>query len=287
MTISVLTIVKNRHDHLTNLLTGLASSRQTPDEVIVVDMSEHPFDPGMNPLNIMVRHMPEQGLPLAKARNEAARLARSDKFLFLDVDCIPGASLVSAINEVLCRESAITCAKVRYLRRGPLTRPWNESTLLALSDLHPLRDFPASGLRLETNPGLFWSLLFGISRANFERLRGFDEDFTGYGAEDTDFGFRAAAAGVPLIFQAEGPAYHQYHETQDPPLNHLEDIVRNANTFMAKHGVWPMEGWLKKFQQMGLIEFAGDRVERTNIPVNHRVPLRYAASRPGLRHSAR
>ena len=53
----------------------------------------------------------------------------------------------------------------------------------------------------------------------------------GYGAEDTDFGQRLAAAGGTMLWAGGAAAYHQHHFTETPPRHHLLSIVRNANLF--------------------------------------------------------
>ena len=129
-----------------------------------------------------------------------------------------------------------------------------------------MRSFPATGTRRETNPGLFWSLAFAIRRSRFEELGGFDEAFVGYGAEDTDFGFRAERAQIPLIFVGGAIACHQYHDSYDPPVQHFDDIVRNATIFKARWGWSPMQGWLDAFVAMGLIDYRDDGIRILRRP---------------------
>ena len=75
----------------------------------------------------------------------------------------------------------------------------------------------------------------------------------GYGGEDTDLGFTARQKGIDIWSIPGATAYHQHHETHDPPVQHLADIVANARCFRAKWGVWPMRGWLRAFADDGLI----------------------------------
>lgn len=252
--ISVLTIVRNRADHLAQLVEGLRRSTCPPAELVVVDMaSDVPvsIDDVAFPLHVM--RLATEQLPLAEARNLAARHARSDKLLFLDVDCIAMRDLIGAMDQALDENDALICAEVLYLGPGDARGTWDEADLAARGKPHPVRDFPARGLRPEPNPGLFWSLAFGIRRARFEALGGFDQAYIGYGGEDTDFGFRADAAGLPLLFMGGPGAFHQHHPSPDPPLQHFADIVRNAQIFRARWGFWPMEGWLRQFEAMGLL----------------------------------
>lgn len=252
--ISVLTIVRNRAGHLAQLVEGLRRSTQPPAELVVVDMaSDAPVEIADAGFPVQVKRLATEHLPLAEARNLAARHASCENLLFLDVDCIPMRALVGAIDQALGQTDALICAEVLYLGPDDARGTWDEADLAARGTPHPVRDFPAQGLRAEPNPGLFWSLAFGIRRARFDALGGFDEAYRGYGGEDTDFGFRADAAGLPLLFMGGPGAFHQHHPSPDPPLGHFGDIVRNAQIFRTRWGFWPMEGWLRQFETMGLI----------------------------------
>jgi GT2 family glycosyltransferase len=254
MTISLLTIVKNRAGHLAQLVEGLRRSATLPLELIIVDMaSDAPVSVGESPFPVHILHCDQPGLPLAAARNMAARAATADILLFLDVDCIPMRQLVGTIAEVARDQDALICAEILYLGPDDARGDWDEADLMQGAAGHPVRVFPAHGFREESNAGLFWSLAFAIRRDRFFALKGFDEGFTGYGAEDTDFGFRAQAAGLPLLFLGGAGAFHQYHAIFDPPLQHLGDIVRNARLFHQRWRFWPMDGWLTAFERAGLV----------------------------------
>lgn len=264
--LSVLTIVRNRTDHLLNLVEGLRRSNQAPDELVIVDMSDKPIDQIDAAFPIVMDHFDVGGLPLAAARNRAAGQARSDKLVFLDVDCIPLADCLGRLETALNEHDALICADIRYLGPGVACAPWSESDLRQLGYGHPVREFPIEGLRSEPNPGLFWSLGFALRADTFGAIGGFDEGFEGYGGEDTDFGFRAAECDIPLLFAGGALACHQYHESYDPPVNHLSDIVTNARRFYSKWDQWPMEGWLSAFADMGLVRWEASRLEVVRPP---------------------
>lgn len=268
MSLSVLTIVRNRTDHLINLLEGVRRSAVQPDEVIIVDMSDEPVSlPGLQS-SVRIERLETAGLPLAQARNRAAACATGERLVFLDVDCIPMRECLGRLSAAIEETDGLVCAEVRYLGPGDAAAGWDEAALMAKGVPHPVRPFPRDGLEPVSNPGLFWSLAFAIRRSTFAAIGGFDERFTGYGAEDTDFGFAAREAGCPLYFLGGALACHQYHETFDPPLQHLDDIVANANRFHRKWGIWPMSGWLEQFKQLGLIEWQSENVWALRHP-NH------------------
>jgi GT2 family glycosyltransferase len=168
----------------------------------------------------------------------------------------------------LDQRDGLICAEVLYLGPGNASGAWEEGGLLATGHRHPARCFPDEGLAEVANPGLFWSLAFAIRRTTFARIGGFDERFTGYGAEDTDFGYAAKASGCPLYFLGGAIAFHQHHETFDPPVQHLNDIVANAIRYHRKWGWWPMDGWLQAFAQMGLVEWRSDRLQLLRRPTS-------------------
>ncbi|UPG74106.1 galactosyltransferase-related protein [Roseomonas gilardii subsp. gilardii] len=252
-------MAKGRRGHLLNLLEGLSRGTRLPEECILVDMDETPAPLPSLPFPLHHLHHPSCGLPLAEARNRAARTARQPVLVFLDVDCIPATGLVEALARDALAHDALICCEIRYLPAGATSgdSDWEESGLLARGLRHTVRHFPESGIRPEPNTGLFWSLCFAIRRETFLRLGGFDEGYAGYGAEDTDFAFRARDAGVGLLFTASTLAFHQHHTVYDPPLQHFGDILRNAERFRERHGFWPMDGWLADFARLGLIEPPG------------------------------
>ncbi|MEE4211349.1 MAG: glycosyltransferase [Parvularcula sp.] len=266
MSLSVLTIVRNRTAHLANLIEGVRRSSLQPDEVIIVDMSDEPVAETLDAPGVRFERLETDGLPLAQARNRAAACATGDHLVFLDVDCIPMRACLAHLTAALGERDGLICAEALYLGPNDASGAWEESDLLAKGHRHPARRFPDEGLKEVGNPGLFWSLAFAIRRATFSRIGGFDERFTGYGAEDTDFGFTAQAAGCPLYFCGGAFACHQHHETFDPPLQHLDDIVANAIRYHRKWGWWPMHGWLQTFVQMGVVDWRADRVRILRRP---------------------
>ncbi|MCK8784780.1 galactosyltransferase-related protein [Roseomonas sp. NAR14] len=268
--VAVLTLVKGRDAHLRRVMAALERGTRRPDRLVVVDMGESPAAIGPTTLPLTLHRLPAAGLPLAAARNAAARLAGmgpgtetgaetgagAATLIFLDVDCIPAANLVAALAADVAAADALVCPEILYLPAGAADAP--EARLRALGRRHHVRPFPAAGMRAEPNAGLFWSLAFAVRHATFGRIGGFDAGYTGYGAEDTDFAFRARAAGVPLLFTASTVAFHQHHGVYDPPLQHFADIVANASRFRERHGFWPMDGWLDAFARLGLIDPPGD-----------------------------
>jgi GT2 family glycosyltransferase len=175
--------------------------------------------------------------------------------VFLDVDCIPGTSLIGRYRNAAARPehaNALLCGPVTYLAPpGPGGYPAELDTLI---DPHPARPNPEPNAVVEgTDYTLFWSLSFALTADTWHRVGGFCERYRGYGGEDTDFACSAAAAGVGMRWVGGAHAFHQYHRVSEPPIEHLRDILRNAEVFYERWGWWPMQGWLTSFEAAGLI----------------------------------
>jgi hypothetical protein len=280
---AVVTLARGRYHHLRGLVAGLAAGSTLPERFVVVSMG----DPGV--ADTALSACPGSGLvpdiavvdvgkddllPLSAARNLGAKTAQAlgcSRLVFLDVDCIPGEHLVSRYHQVLCAVAdeatpgehaapVLAAGAVTYLPPLPAggtdAPAYDVRGLEALRAPHPVRPDPPLGEVLEGDDlRLFWSLSFAVSASDLQRLGGFDERYRGYGAEDTDLAMRLRDRDGRLVWVGGADAYHQHHPTQDPPTQHLHDIVANANRFAERWGWFPMQGWLDSFAAMGLARF--------------------------------
>ena len=267
--ISVCTIYAKRRLHLQNLVKGLIQSSIYPDELVIVCMNDRLPDLPKTPFEIVTGNVntDDGTLPLAAARNKAAETARGDKLIFLDVDCISDRNLVSSFNYHLEREDALYSGSVRYLNKD-WQQNWTFESLKEQSSFHRLQGEAPAEKEKNFHPyELFWSLNFGIRKQTFERLQGFDERYTGYGGEDTDFSFTARAYKLPC-YKIAALAYHQFHVSYAPPLNHLTEIVDNAEVFYQKWQILPMDKWLKQFATLGYIELENHKMTILRQPTS-------------------
>jgi glycosyltransferase involved in cell wall biosynthesis len=261
MKVSVVTIVKNRKPALINMILGLSRGSVLPDELVIVHMNEGKYDLQSETIKILEYQLQSNNsLPLAEARNFAIQHANNKYVIFLDADCIPDVTLVQDYITAFKKSDILWSGRVRYLTKDVMN---NDDLLTKLHDY----SLPDKVREKHSNFSyeLFWSLNFGCSKTVFNTVGGFDENYKGYGAEDTDFSFSARKNNVELG-TINAMAYHQYHPSYDPPLNHLEDIISNALTFKQKWNVFPMEGWLKKFHDLGFIDYDYEGIKLHRIP---------------------
>ena len=210
------------------------------------------------------------GLRLAAARNRGAReaLDRGAELLcFLDVDCLPHPDLLPLYRAAASDDPALLAGPVTYLPPGVL--PSGPGAADAHLSPHPARPNPPRG-SVERAPdagwNLFWSLSFACTADTWTRIGGFDEQYEGYGGEDTDFARTARDAGAQLRWVGGAHALHQHHPVSSPPWEHLDDVLRNGARFAAKWGEWPMTGWLEAFARAGAIERVDGTWRRTAAP---------------------
>lgn len=260
MSLSVLTLVRGRRDHLVNLIAGLNASTRTPDELVIAYMQDEPHASlPATAFPVRTVMVPGEPMPLAAARNRAAEAASGDTLVFLDVDCIPSPTLVARYAETAGQ--GVHLGEVLYLPAGATEGRLDFDRLDWLGQRHPAKpEIAPDEIRPTPNHGELWGLSFGLSAADWRAAGGMDERYVGYGAEETDFAARLEAAGVPMAWVGGARAYHQYHAVHVPPYQHFDAILRNATLFRATWGRWCMDYWLGQFAERGMIRIDDDRI---------------------------
>ena len=256
MRTALITIAHGRHDHLAAQAAALARSVRCPDQYVVVAMDDPAVASVVPEADVVHVGRVQGSLPLAAARNAGAERALADGadlLVLLDVDCVPAPALVGRYEAVADELGGVLSGPVGYLPPAP-PGGHDHSSLHAVATPHPARPVPGEDEVLPAeDPDLFWSLSFAAPATTWRAVGGFCEEYRGYGGEDTDFGHTLAAAGVPRWWVGGAWAFHQHHgSAPGPPVQHLDDVLRNAAIFHRRWGRWPMQGWLEGFEQLGL-----------------------------------
>ncbi|KAB2541773.1 glycosyl transferase [Salipiger aestuarii] len=258
--VSALTIARGRHDHLCNVILGLAGQTRPPRELVIgvmqpdpyADLPETPF-----PVRQIIVQRDDGELPLAAARNAVANAAKAEVLAFVDVDCIPHPDLIRDVATACGPGQGLVMGEVAYLPAGATETGLDFTRFDQIGVRHSDRQAPPpEGLRPCPDYRCFWSLNFAMHRDDWARTGGFDEGYYGYGGEDTDFGRDLDARGIDIWWMKGAKVYHQYHDHCMPPIHHVASVLRNADHFASRWGHRTMGHWLHGFHLMGLIDNA-------------------------------
>ena len=204
-------------------LEGQTYPRELFEVVVVDDGSPDPLEqPQSTPLNVTVVRQENRGFGLARARNTGVRAAAHDVLVFLDGDMLPEAGWLAAharwhhvvwdaVTLGLRAHVAVDGVDAETIRNRTGTLedlftgrkvdpPWVESYLAATNNLLWPADDP---FRMTVGAN------FGIGRGFYQLVGGFDESFTQWGMEDTEFGYRAYTRGGLLVPARDAFAWHQ------------------------------------------------------------------------------
>jgi N-acetylglucosaminyl-diphospho-decaprenol L-rhamnosyltransferase len=272
--VAVVTLVHRRDDHLAAQQRTLLRQTVLPDDYVVVAIDDPGVDGRVPRRRRLPRHVVDidrctEGLPLAAARNAgvAAAVERgAECVVLLDVDCLAGPGLVAAYRDVVtARPGTVWSGPVTYLPPAP-PGGYDLRRLEDLDSPHRARPHADPGEIVEDlDPDLFWSLSFALHPSAWSETGGFCEEYVGYGGEDTDFARLVLSNGLSLGWTVSARAFHQHHAIEDPPVGHLDDILRNGRIYRDRWGRWPMTGWLEAFEARGLVRRVGDDWVRTRV----------------------
>lgn len=84
--------------------------------------------------------------------------------------------------------------------------------------------------------GFFWTGNVSVKRKDFDAINGFDEEITGWGMEDVEFGYRLFCSGVKLELSMDAKAIHLPHDaapTIYEPI-YAEKDLKNKKYFYDK-----------------------------------------------------
>ena len=266
--ISAVTIVKNRTEKLTNLITQLEQCSPTPDELVIVWMAP-PSDLSLiqsDKLDIVHKFTTQGELPIAKARNKGMLAAKHANLAYLNVDAVVSPSLFKD-GLLALKDNAVIFTSVVFLPSERCEKPHSDIAknerqigyLASNDDTLPKEDNNEIPSRdQEINHGKFsddsiCSTVFFIRKADFQKTGGFDEGYAGFGLNDEDFFTHCRALGFSLE-QLPTRTFAPQRPNYQCPVNHLLDFVHNAQRFHSKWGFYPCADVLTAYAEKGFID---------------------------------
>lgn len=229
------------------VLAGYLNQQRPPDELIIADDGSQSdtravIDAFREQAPFSVNHVwhPDQGFRAGAIRNRAIQAAESDYLVFTDGDCIPAPWFLSQHERLAEQGWFLSGNRVLFSElfsrevledRIPV-ETWNHGQWLVarrsgrINRLLPLCRIPL-GRRYRQRIARQWE---GAKTCNLSAwktdllaINGFDEDYTGWGMEDSDLVLRLIRNGIfhkDARFAA--PVFHLWH-----PENSRDQLEEN------------------------------------------------------------
>lgn len=254
--VSVVIPTYNRCDMLRTSLEHLTRQQLPPSEFEVIvaddgssDATKETVESFADRLRVKYHFQEDLGFRAGTARNAGARLATAPILLFLDTGPLFGTDLLlrhlAAHSEDTERRAVIGYA---YGYNPEKDTSWITDVVQELGPeetvaryagdpefqdvRHPQLMNVVSGLdRIPWR--LFWTINCSVRTDDFWAVGGFDEEFHGWGAEDTELGFRLSRHGVRFKVAEDAWVVDLPHERELFGL--WEQLALNMHHFLAKH----------------------------------------------------
>lgn len=252
MRLSVIVTTYNRPEALKKVLTALYSQTRPPDEILVADDGSGPetrelikgFQRETGPPLYHI-WQEDEGFRASRIRNKAILEAKGEYLVLLDGDCIPTRFFVAdhlclaqkgfffqgkrvLVNRHLAPDFDFSdTASSPFLVWKALTGGIsNAHHILRIPFLPALKNQKLSGIR---------SCNMGVFKQDAETVNGFNNEFTSWGREDSEFAARLFNSG---ILRKEHPflaiCYHLWHrEKSEPCRQENEELLKRALTSKA------------------------------------------------------
>lgn len=184
-----------------------------------------------------VHHVPGPYGGRAMARNAGIEAARAPTVLFTDADIIAQEDLLERHLERHAANEAVAIVGM-------------ELQVASLDEYASLRARPE--LRKSLHPSsrkrLSWLYFLtgnaSVRKADLDRVGRFDSDFTGYGHEDLELGFRLERAGVAIRYEPRAVNYHWHPVPHAEQEQKMRLAGRSTVRFYRKHPSWVVQARL-------------------------------------------
>jgi glycosyltransferase involved in cell wall biosynthesis len=258
--ISVVIPTYNRLDRLRYVIPALCAQDLGPMnfEVIVADSNSNDgtaaYLAAIAREYPSVRHAPGPWTGRAMARNAGIEAAQAPLVLFTDADIIASPDLLSRhlARHADGRPKAVVGWEVQVDSYDDYLRKKSNPTLRG--SLHPASRKHLDWLYFMTGNA-------SVRRTDLNRLGRFDEDFTGYGHEDLELGYRICQAGLPIEYAREAVNYHWHPVPYDEQQGRMELAGRSTVRFWRKHPTFGVQAKLGMTQLSLALHDLVDRSE--------------------------
>lgn len=253
--IAVVVSTYNSRDVLSKVLDAYGHQTRLPDELIVADDGSSDGTDDMVAQKAKLANFPiryvwqeDKGFRLARIRNLAVKNCTADYLLFTDGDCIPHPCLIE--DHLRIKQEGFFVQGKR-MNVGPKASRSFEFTGTAslflmclrgdVHGIHHLLRIPGFAVRKTGLRGIK-TANFAIYRSDFIAVNGFNEDFIGWGREDSELVVRLYKYGLRRKDVSHSAiVFHLWHESADKSALVHNDLLLKAAIespdYRCAHGI--------------------------------------------------
>ena len=232
--LSVVIPTYNRLDTLRYVVPSLLgnSLRAERFEIVVADSNSTDgtadYLAGVSAEDKRVRHLPGPYTGRAMARNAGIEAARGEVVMFTDADIIADPALLERhlAHHAAARNIAVVGMELQ---------------VSSLTDYERLAAHPEqrTPLHPRNRKRLSWLYFLtgnaSVRKSDLDRVGRFDENFTGYGHEDLELGYRLQQAGIEIRYEPRAVDYHWHPVPYAEQKEKMKLAGRSTVRFFNKH----------------------------------------------------
>ena len=230
--LSIVIDVRDRREALLRGLETLLCQSASPDayEIVIVDYGGTDGLEAVLPDDPRIRHIYSHHRDIyshGRARNIGIRAARGQAVTCVDADLLFPPHLVEALLALHGTDDSLAVYADVFRLDSETQELLVSGQRSPTEGLRWLRDHARNHFRQAPCGGLQ-----SASRWAWESIRGYDEDYVGYGMEDVDLADRFRAVGLHTVFHPEVYVVHQHHG--HPNQYRTRAIDRRNHTLYAR-----------------------------------------------------
>ena len=240
-------------------LKSVAAQTILPDEIVIGDdgsteETRQLIDEWRTKLTVPIVHVwqEDEGFRLSRIRNKAFAAAKHDYIVMIDGDIVLERHFIEDHKRLIKPNYFICGSRIRMKRALSERYLQSHRSTLPLSWIpcdrffNAVRCVPLSVLLADSygqrpvDKGRSCNMSFW--KSDIVKVNGFNEDFVGWGLEDSDFIVRLLQAGVKKRFlKFGGIQYHLWHNEREmnnrEEREHLiQDVISGKKSFFCSNG---------------------------------------------------
>lgn len=260
MKLSLIITTYNSPEFLKLVLDSVRRQILLPDEVIIADdgsgeETRMVIDRERKTFPVTLLHVwqEDQGFRAAKSRNNGIKISTGDYIVFIDGDIILDRRFVHD-HHFFARKNQFVQGRRVHLseeRTGEIVREMKVPSLnffsrgVILNRIHLIhngffRDLYERKKKTRKGEGII-SANIGVWKTDLLKVNGFNEEFVGWGREDSELGVRMMNAGVKIRFlKFAAIGIHLFHQEKrifsEKAQDLLDKTIENKMTW-CEHGL--------------------------------------------------